>query len=95
LTGLANRRAMDTELRLLLDDPKAEFALLHLDLDFFKQVNDTHGHAAGDHVLSEVSKILREDLRGLDMAARVGGDEFLVVLRDTVSEEAIAALSSA
>jgi diguanylate cyclase (GGDEF)-like protein len=94
LTGLANRRAMDTELRLLLDDPKAEFALLHLDLDFFKLVNDTHGHAAGDHVLSEVSKILREDLRGLDMAARVGGDEFLVVLRDTVSEEAIAALSS-
>jgi diguanylate cyclase (GGDEF)-like protein len=86
---------MDTELRLLLDDPKAEFALLHLDLDFFKLVNDTHGHAAGDHVLSEVSKILREDLRGLDMAARVGGDEFLVVLRDTVSEEAIAALSTA
>jgi diguanylate cyclase (GGDEF)-like protein len=94
LTGLANRRAMDTELRLLLDDPKAEFALLHLDLDFFKLVNDTHGHAAGDHVLSEVASILRADLRGLDLAARVGGDEFLVALRDTVTEEAIAALST-
>jgi diguanylate cyclase (GGDEF)-like protein len=93
LTALANRRAMDVELRRLLDDPSADFALLHLDLDFFKQVNDTHGHAAGDHVLSEVATILRGDLRRMDMAARVGGDEFLIMLRDTVAETAIAALA--
>lgn len=93
LTALANRRAMDIELRRLLEDPGAEFALLHLDLDFFKQVNDTRGHAAGDHVLAEVANILRGDLRGMDMAARVGGDEFLAILRDTTSTEGISALA--
>ncbi len=93
LTALANRRAMDAELRRLLDDRRAEFALMHLDLDFFKQVNDTHGHAAGDHVLSEVANILRGDLRRMDMAARVGGDEFLIILRDTTSNTAISALA--
>jgi diguanylate cyclase (GGDEF)-like protein len=92
LTDLANRRAMDVELHRLLDQPRADFALVHLDLDFFKQVNDTHGHAAGDHVLMEVSKILCGDLRRLDMAGRVGGDEFLIILRDTVSEPAISAM---
>jgi diguanylate cyclase (GGDEF)-like protein len=81
-------------LHLLLDEPKADFALVHLDLDFFKQVNDTHGHAAGDHVLSGGFEDPARDLRRLDMAARVGGDEFLIILRDTVSEPAIAALSS-
>jgi diguanylate cyclase (GGDEF)-like protein len=65
-------------LRLLLDDPKAEFALLHLDLDFFKLVNDTHGHAAGDHVLSEVAKILRGTCAGWTWRRASGGDEFLV-----------------
>lgn len=94
LTALANRRAMDAELHRLLDDPRADFALLHLDLDFFKQVNDTHGHAAGDHVLTEVAGILRGDLRQMDMAARVGGDEFLIVLRDTLSTAAIAAFAN-
>ena len=93
LTSLANRRAMDAELRRLLCDPRAEFALLHLDLDFFKQVNDTRGHAAGDHVLTEVSRILRDDLRRMDMAARVGGDEFHVILRDTITLPAISALA--
>jgi diguanylate cyclase (GGDEF)-like protein len=93
LTQLANRRAMDMALQRLLDDPSTDFALMHLDLDFFKQVNDTMGHAAGDHVLTEVSKILRGDLRAMDMAARVGGDEFLLLLRDSTSDAAIAALA--
>jgi diguanylate cyclase (GGDEF)-like protein len=93
LTALANRRAMDLQLRRCLEEPRSDFALLHLDLDFFKQVNDTHGHAAGDHVLAEVSGILRRDLRRTDIAARIGGDEFLILLRDDVSDTAISGLA--
>jgi diguanylate cyclase (GGDEF)-like protein len=80
LTGLANRRAMDTELDRRLADPEAAFALMQVDLDHFKAVNDTHGHAAGDRVLRRVARILRQVVRRRDMAARVGGDEFLVLL---------------
>jgi diguanylate cyclase (GGDEF)-like protein len=65
LTGLRNRRAVD---------------LLHMDLDFFKAVNDTLGHAAGDFVLETVGRILREQLRADDCAARIGGDEFVVII---------------
>ncbi|GAA5070790.1 GGDEF domain-containing protein [Roseibacterium beibuensis] len=89
LTGLANRRAMDLELARVLADETAHFALLHLDLDYFKQVNDTHGHAAGDHVLQQVGHILRSDLRRGDLAARVGGDEFLIILRNCLSEDGL------
>jgi diguanylate cyclase (GGDEF)-like protein len=91
LTGLANRRAMDAELARLLADPEAQLSLMHVDLDYFKQVNDTHGHAAGDHVLTAVAEVLRDELRCIDLAARVGGDEFLVLLRGEVAHEALAA----
>ena len=83
LTGLANRRAMDAEIARCLDDPSQEFGLMHIDLDLFKQVNDTLGHAAGDAVLERVGAILRRQLRHTDIAGRVGGDEFLVLLRDS------------
>jgi diguanylate cyclase (GGDEF)-like protein len=82
LTGLRNRRAMDLALARCLQDGSEEFALLHIDLDLFKQVNDTYGHAAGDAVLERVGEILRTDLRAADIAGRVGGDEFLVILRE-------------
>ncbi len=82
LTGLANRRAMDAEIARCLDDPAEAFGLLHIDLDHFKQVNDTLGHAAGDAVLERVGAVLRQQLRHADLAGRVGGDEFLVILRD-------------
>ena len=82
LTGLSNRRALEAVLTRLLSRPDAHFALMHLDLDFFKQVNDTFGHAAGDHVLHHVAHILRSELRAGDMAARFGGDEFVILLRD-------------
>ena len=79
LTGLRNRRAADQVLERLCAS-HTPFGLLHLDLDYFKSVNDTLGHAAGDHVLEEVGRILREDLRVEDCAARIGGDEFLVLV---------------
>lgn len=84
LTGLANRRALDIELSRachLAARGEGPFALMHLDLDFFKAVNDTLGHAAGDLVLCEVAQVLREETRKSDMVARVGGDEFVMILR--------------
>jgi len=79
LTGLRNRRALDETLERLLA-AKAAFAVMHIDLDYFKAVNDTLGHAAGDHVLRVVGKIMLEETRASDMVARVGGDEFTVIL---------------
>lgn len=84
LTGLKNRRAMDYVLGRL-GDTKADFALMHVDLDHFKAVNDSLGHAAGDHVLKTVARILVEETRGTDTIIRTGGDEFVLIfdgLRD-------------
>jgi diguanylate cyclase (GGDEF)-like protein len=81
LTGLKNRRALDEVLERLLA-AKAAFAVMHIDLDYFKAVNDTLGHAAGDHVLQIVAKVMLEETRASDMVARVGGDEFTVILSD-------------
>ncbi len=66
------------------------FALIQLDLDRFKLVNDTHGHQAGDRVLSHAAAILQETIRVKDAAGRVGGEEFCIALPDTSKEEAIA-----
>ena len=79
LTGLKNRRALDHAVQRLIGEG-APFALMLVDLDFFKTVNDTHGHAAGDHVLREAAAILTEEVRALDMVARTGGDEFVLLL---------------
>lgn len=83
LTGLSNRRAMDRELNQLTNpvDPSC-FGLMHIDLDHFKAVNDTMGHAAGDHVLTHVSDVLRAETRQSDLVCRVGGDEFVVIFPD-------------
>lgn len=78
LTGLKNRRAMDFLLQRLLADGH-RFSLMHIDLDFFKEINDTLGHAAGDHVLRHVARIMTEESRESDCVARVGGDEFVMV----------------
>jgi diguanylate cyclase (GGDEF)-like protein len=79
LTGLRNRRALETQMPTLLAQGVG-FGLMHMDLDFFKQVNDTLGHAAGDHVLKYVAEALTIETRSSDLVARVGGDEFVVVL---------------
>jgi len=82
LTGLPNRRFLDQKLELraaLREDEGRRTALLHIDLDRFKQINDTLGHAAGDAMLVHASKILRVNVRSTDFIARVGGDEFVVL----------------
>jgi diguanylate cyclase (GGDEF)-like protein len=93
LTGLKNRRAMDQELALALANREA-FALMHADLDFFKAVNDTLGHAAGDHVLHEVARIMTEEVRDTDSVARVGGDEFVILIRGTEERALIDRIAS-
>ena len=85
LTGLPNRAQLNTEtLRILADASRnsSQFAILFIDLDRFKRVNDTLGHSAGDEVLSEVARRLRNCVRGEDVIGRLGGDEFLAVLQD-------------
>nr|WP_282060659.1 diguanylate cyclase [Roseobacter litoralis] len=82
LTGLKNRRAVDQELSTVLN-LGTPFALMHIDLDFFKAVNDTLGHAAGDYVLQRVAGIMNNETRKVDVVARVGGDEFVILIKGT------------
>lgn len=93
LTGLRNRRAADLVLERLCA-AQAPFGLLHMDLDFFKSVNDTLGHAAGDFVLETVGRILREQVRAEDCAARVGGDEFVIILSGRTDPETLQAIAT-
>lgn len=87
LTGLKNRRALDHILDRL-SQSNTDFAVLSLDLDFFKTVNDTRGHAAGDHVLQHVARIMVEETRDADTVSRTGGDEFILVF-DNVRDQTI------
>lgn len=91
LTGLYNRRYAMPHLARIAERAKVNghpYAIMALDLDRFKSVNDTYGHAAGDAVLKEVSKRIKDNLRGVDMVARIGGEEFLVAMPDTQLNEA-------
>jgi diguanylate cyclase (GGDEF)-like protein len=94
LTGLADRRLFDQTLEETLQclDPHGRAALLMLDLDGFKGVNDTHGHVAGDRALLAVSKMLAAQLRDATLA-RLGGDEFAIVVPHIESRDAVAALA--
>jgi diguanylate cyclase (GGDEF)-like protein len=87
LTRLANHRAFMEELNQSFAcfnrDPQISVGLLLLDLDHFKSINDTYGHAFGDKVLERFSKVLRQNLRESDSAGRLGGEEFCVLLRGT------------
>jgi len=88
LTQLANRSALYDSLGVALGADDRSMALLFIDLDGFKQVNDLHGHLVGDAVLREVAKRLTGAVREADLVARHGGDEFVVLLRDLQSVEA-------
>jgi diguanylate cyclase (GGDEF)-like protein/PAS domain S-box-containing protein len=91
LTGLYNRRRFEQELDRHITHGRRygmDGALLVIDLDRFKQVNDSHGHRAGDRVLADVAKILRKRLRESDILARFGGDEFAVLMPHGGSAEA-------
>ncbi|MGL4281469.1 MAG: GGDEF domain-containing protein, partial [Albidovulum sp.] len=82
LTGLANRRGFEQALARMRAEAHrgGSFALLHIDLDHFKAVNDTFGHAAGDEILSGVAGCIRAELRAQDVTARIGGDEFVALV---------------
>lgn len=89
LTGLLNRRAILSHLERLHDDRRQQrqpLCLLMCDVDHFKSINDRHGHAVGDEVLTQVAQLLRQHLRDGDRVGRIGGEEFLVVLDSTEPE---------
>ena len=91
LTGLLNRRALHEVAKTMfqrLQRNQAKFVMLFADLDKFKAVNDVLGHAAGDLVLKNFAEILRRAIRSTDVAARFGGDEFVVLLEETSLAEA-------
>ncbi len=92
LTGLANRRhgmSRLTEQWELFERYTKPLTIAMIDIDHFKQINDTHGHAAGDAILKQVAAILRKNTRGTDTICRVGGDEFLVIFPSQTTEEAL------
>lgn len=93
LTGLRNRRAVDLVLDRLCA-AQSKFGLMHMDLDYFKAVNDTFGHAAGDFVLENVGRILREQLRVEDCAARIGGDEFVLIVTGRAQPATLMAIAN-
>jgi two-component system cell cycle response regulator len=94
LTGLYNRRYARQHLGKITDRARETgkgFALMLLDIDNFKAVNDTYGHATGDLVLKEFARRMLENLRGVDLISRLGGEEFLVAMPDTTKEQALVA----
>jgi diguanylate cyclase (GGDEF)-like protein len=92
LTGVANRKYFYNEMRSFYKKNKIEnrpFAVAMIDIDFFKKVNDTYGHDAGDEVIKILAKTIKDNIKGRDIVARFGGEEFCVVLKDIDADPAI------
>jgi two-component system cell cycle response regulator len=86
LTGLFNRRYMESHLSTLIEQAVARgkpLSALVLDIDYFKSINDSHGHDAGDDVLRDFAMRIRRSIRGIDLACRFGGEEFVVIMPET------------
>jgi len=86
LTGLLNRRGFDESVSQAIKNTKNDpgpLSIIILDIDHFKKVNDTHGHLIGDSVLKILGKLLKDNIKGKDIAARFGGEEFILVLPET------------
>ena len=97
LTGIPNRRMLDSALKSEIEwaqRAEGRLTLFMIDLNGFKAVNDTHGHLAGDHVLHEVSRRVRQKLRATELVARMGGDEFVVLTRAAVSDDSISVMEA-
>jgi two-component system, cell cycle response regulator len=93
LTGLFNRRYMESHLGTLIEQAKSRgkpLAVLILDIDYFKSINDTYGHDAGDDVLRDFALRIKRSIRGIDLACRYGGEEFVIVMPET--DMAVAAM---
>ena len=98
LTGLANRALFSDRLQqalVIAQRERSRFALLYLDLDKFKPVNDTHGHAVGDLLLKEVAQRITHRVRESDTVARIGGDEFVFILRAIDTDQSVLHIAEA
>ena len=97
LTVLANRTALDAQMEKALNSARRRghrFALMLIDMDNFKQVNDSLGHNVGDQLLIRIADRLRDNVRASDTVARLGGDEFVVILHDIENSQSVAAITS-
>ncbi|OOZ39045.1 diguanylate cyclase [Solemya pervernicosa gill symbiont] len=91
MTGLHNRRFLEEYVETLVSSNArrdSDISILMLDLDYFKKVNDTYGHDAGDTVLKEISKVMKKVVRAADLVIRYGGEEFMILLQETAGEKA-------
>lgn len=92
LTGLPNRRLLENRLNFVHSEAKRfnkMFGLIALDVDHFKSINDNFGHDVGDEVIKSVANILKSNIRDVDTVSRIGGDEFVIVVKDQHSEESL------